>query len=100
METAREILDRAHARSDARMAAYTPPDYKGVNREFKRQKAALTRAVNSGDPEKVVLACTKAVREWREAPFNGAWPDDWSRWQRALDDALPFRQRIELEDLR
>lgn len=74
-------------------------DYRAANAKFRQQKAALTRAMNSGDPNKVVLACAKAKREWGEAPFNGAWPDDWSRWQRALDDALPWHQRVRLEDL-
>jgi hypothetical protein len=28
------------------------------------------------------------------------WPDDWSRWQRALDDVLPLDQMVSLDDLR
>jgi hypothetical protein len=28
------------------------------------------------------------------------WPDDWTRWQRALDDALGYRSSVELGDLR
>lgn len=67
-----------------------------LNAKFKQQKAALTRAVNSEDPEAVKAACKKAVDEWSEWP---AWPDDWSRWQRALDDALPWNQAMRLEDL-
>ena len=97
---AQEILARARAAEDAQVAAYTPPDYRAANKAHTRQKAALTRAVNSKDPDKVVLACTKAVAEWRAAPFNGAWPDDWSRWQRALDDALPWQYHVRLENLR
>jgi len=31
---------------------------------------------------------------------SGAWPDDWSRWQRALDDILPWNRHVALEDLR
>ena len=65
-----------------------------------QQKAALTRAKNSGDPEKVVLACQKAVREWNaDHPCAGAWPDHWSSWQRALDDALGYGRSVELSDL-
>ena len=74
-------------------------DYKAANTKFRTQKAALTRAVNSGDPDKVEEACKKAVKEWDSAPFNGAWPDDWSRWQRALDDSRPWHMSIRLEDL-
>lgn len=48
------------------------------------QKAALTRAINSKDPERVRRACIAAVTEWEAIGF---WPDDWSKWQRALDDA-------------
>ena len=71
-------------------------DYSGMNRIYPKQKAALTRAVNSGDPEKVLAACRKAVREWDEI---GAWPDGWARWQRALDDSRGFADSIELRDL-
>jgi hypothetical protein len=28
------------------------------------------------------------------------WPDDWSRWQCALDDALDWNSRVDLKDLR
>lgn len=100
MSEAQDIVQQALARSDARAAATPRIDYAGVKRVFPKQKAALTRAVNSGDPEKVVLACRKVVQEWSEPPFNGAWPDDWARWQCALDDALPWHQRVDLNDLR
>jgi hypothetical protein len=59
----------------------------------KAQKAALTRAVKSKDKDKLIAACHKAVREWNAV---GYWPDDWSRWQRALYDANVFAA---LEDL-
>lgn len=78
------------------MGDETMIDYARMNREHKRQKAALTRAINSGDPRKVMNAARKAVREWNEI---GAWPDDWSRWQRAIDDAYPAHQRISLNDI-
>jgi hypothetical protein len=68
-----------------------------LNMRFRQQKAALTRAVNSKDPEKVKAACKKAVDEWN-ADFPG-WPDDWARWQRALDDALGWEYNMALEDL-
>lgn len=74
-------------------------DYAAANKKFKVQKAALTRAINSKDPEKVRAACKKAVDEWAQAPFDGAWPDDWSRWQRALDDVIGWPKAPRLEDL-
>lgn len=50
------------------------------------QKAALTRAINSNQPGQIVEAVRSARREW---DAQGYWPDDWTTWQRALDDALP-----------
>lgn len=97
---AQEVLTRARQRSDRRTArAADEPrvDYQALNRMVRDQRAALTRAVKSDDPERVVLACRNAVREW-DAP-GCLWPDDWSRWQRALDDALPFGQQVSLTDL-
>ena len=75
---------------------YFTIDYDRMNKLFPKQKAALTRAVNSGDAGKVVLTCKKTVGEWNEI---GAWPDDWSRWQRALDDVLGWGRSVLLEDL-
>ena len=54
-------------------------------RTYAQQKAALTRAVKSGDTEKVRSECQRVKVEW-----GAAWPDDWSRWQRALDDVGLF----------
>lgn len=68
-------------------------DYARMKRVYPKQKATLTRALKSGDPTKVHEACIKAVAEWNEI---GAWPDGWSRWQRALNDA---GFRILLDDL-
>jgi hypothetical protein len=66
-----------------------------TQRQFTTDKANLTRAIRSGDPDKVVEACTVAVRNWQ----GSAWPDDWSRWQRALDDALGWPNTLTLDDL-
>ena len=72
-------------------------DYERMKRTHPKHKAALTRAVKSKSADKVKAACTAAVREWDEI---GAWPDNWSNWQRALDDALGWRNTVQLEDLR
>ncbi len=83
----------------ARQAARPAPrriDYDRMNRVHPRQKAALTRAVKTGDAEKIAVVCKAAVAEWNEI---GAWPDDWHRWQAALDDALPWSQHIDLREL-
>jgi hypothetical protein len=67
-------------------------NYERAAKLYPKQKAALTRAVNSGDAIKIKAAVTQAVREWNEC---GAWPDAWSRWQRALDDAQRYHQALE-----
>jgi hypothetical protein len=51
--------------------------------EFTRQKSRLTRAQNTGSPVAVLDAIEKTLDEWS----GKAWPDDWARWARALDDA-------------
>ena len=54
-----------------------------TNAEFRRQKTALTRAINSRVPVQVLATVEKTLDEWS----GKAWPDDWSRWLRALEDA-------------
>lgn len=88
------LLDDARARADARPVQRI--DYARMNRVWPKQKAALTRAIKTKDPEKIARVCKAAVAEWNEI---GAWPDDWARFQRALDDALPFGQSVEIGDL-
>jgi len=97
MSEADNILAAARAREARREAAYVPIDYARMNRAMPRLKAALTRATKSGNRAKIIIACRDAVHEWDAI---GAWPDDWSRWQRALDDAFPVFQAPRLEDLR
>ncbi len=62
------------------------------------QKAALTRAINSGSHYRVIEATRRALAEWRYAP-DGFWPDDWARWQRALDDTAPGFFGPQIDDL-
>lgn len=68
------------------------------SRTYAGQKSALTRALKNGDPElrraAVEKECRRVLREW-----GGIWPDDWSRWQRALDDVRPWNEQVRLEDL-
>jgi hypothetical protein len=74
-----------------------PIDYARMKKLYPQQKAALTRALKTGDHAKVRAVCAKAVREWNEV---GAWPDGWSRWQRALDDSAGWNgPHVLLEDL-
>ncbi len=71
-------------------------DYERMNREWPKQKRRLAAAVRSGDATKVAAVCIDAVRVWDEV---GAWPDDWSAFQRALDDVLPWSQQVDLSDV-
>jgi hypothetical protein len=91
------ILDAARARARARRRQEPRQiDYARMNRVWPQQQAALARAVEAGDPEKVAEVCRDAVREWNEI---GAWPDDWRRFERAINDLLPYNAPIELGDL-
>ena len=58
-------------------------------RTWSAQKAALTRAIRSGDKEQVLAECQRVIdRDWTAgSPHTPYWPDSWSRWQRALEDA-------------
>ena len=71
-------------------------DYERMNKVYPKQKAALTRAIKSGDADRIISTVAAAVVEWDEI---GAWPDGWHRWQNALDDALPWNDRIDMRDL-
>jgi hypothetical protein len=76
-----------------------PINYELAKREGPKLKAELTRAQNA-DPatryEQVLRACRHAVTCWQ---VWGAWPDNWSRWQRALDDAAFQHSRANRENL-
>ena len=58
------------------------------HRNYRAQKAALTRALNSREPTRVVRTAGAGLTSFEKYGY----PDDWSRWQRALDDAM-FAQR-------
>lgn len=110
------IIDTAQERQNRALQRERPIDYERMNRIFPSQKAALTRAVKKVeqarevyeqnyrlDPgplkaaiENLATVIKKAIAEWNEC---GAWPDDWARWQRALDDALPWNQSVDIHYL-
>ena len=71
-----------------------PIDYAQAKAKSPALKAALTRArkqVGSAHYPAVLAACRAAVKEWE---LWGAWPDNWSNWQRALDDAACQHMRL------
>ena len=61
---------------------------------FRKLRTRLTRAVNSGDPQKVIDECKFAIACWHgwidthpwDRPY--AWPDSWHSWNNAYGDAL------------
>jgi len=57
--------------------------------EFVRLKSRLTRVVNSKDNDKIIAECDRAIAIFEEKGY----PDNWSNWQRAKDDALFAKQR-------
>jgi hypothetical protein len=58
-------------------------DYAALNKMVRRHRAALTRAKNSGSPEKVLAAVAEAY-----ADFDATmWPDGWHTWEIAYRDA-------------
>jgi hypothetical protein len=59
-----------------------------MTRTFAQQKAALTRVKKTGDLEKVKAEVLRTVTEWEsgEGQFTHGWPDDWHRWNRAMQD--------------
>ncbi len=62
-----------------------------TNKQFRDAKARLTRAINSGDNARVIAVVDETFAEWDAGNF--AWPDDWSRWERARRDA-EFRKEL------
>lgn len=67
-----------------------PIDYERMKIEGPKLKAELTRAQKKGYSA-VLHACTHAVTSWN---VIGAWPDNWSLWQRTLDDAAAKHNHI------
>jgi hypothetical protein len=67
-------------------------DYDLAKRRGSVYKAKLTRALRSADDvgkgNRVLKAVAENIVFWDEV---GAWPDDWHRWQAALDEVYgPF----------
>lgn len=58
--------------------------YAQEKRQWTNQKTALTKAIRSGDPLKVIETTRKTVAQWEE---KGFWPDSWHNWNIALSDA-------------
>lgn len=62
-----------------------------TRKQFSQAKARLTRAINSGDPEKVIAEVDRTFAAWEDGDF--AFPDDWHRWNTARQDAVMAQRR-------
>jgi hypothetical protein len=56
-----------------------------TKQQFATAKSRLTRAQNTGNPQKVIEAVEQQFNEWDAGDY--AYPDDWHRWERAKMDA-------------
>lgn len=84
---------------DRRIAQIAEPpriDYERMKREYPRYTRKLDQLVKTGDAVAVAKLCKEVVDFWTEI---GSWPDDWSRWQRALDDVLPWPLQADFTDV-
>jgi tRNA1(Val) A37 N6-methylase TrmN6 len=52
-------------------------------KRYRRHKANLTRAIKSGEPTKIIEAADAALADFEQTGY----PDDWSRWEQAKEDA-------------
>jgi hypothetical protein len=71
-------------------------DYERMRKVHPKQKAALTRAVKSKDRAKIEATVRAAITEWNEI---GCWPDDWARWNIAFNDARPYWDYKDIQEL-
>lgn len=56
-----------------------------AQKNYRKLKTALTRAINSKDPKKIHAEVLRFKNHYDNSPEP--YPDFWSRWQRAADDA-------------
>jgi hypothetical protein len=63
--------------------------YELTQKEYRSLKTKLAKALNEKSSEKIIVECRRAFSVFEQKGF----PDDWSRWQRAMDDAV-FAQNL------
>jgi len=61
--------------------------YELTKSELTTLKSRLTRAINSGNSAKVLSEVENAYAIFEEK----GWPDDWSRWERAIEDFRAYK---------
>lgn len=57
--------------------------------EYKKLKSKLTRAVNSKNNDNIIKTCNEALDIFEAKGY----PDSWSNWERAKDDAESAKRR-------
>ena len=62
-----------------------------VQAMFRRQKTALTRAVKSGDHDRIIRTVNEHTEAWEASGWP--FPDDWARWEGAKRDAEYAKRR-------
>jgi hypothetical protein len=66
-------------------------EYTLTQREYVSLKSRLTKAINSKKYQNIVSECDRALAIF----FEKGYPDDWSRWERAKEDAsLQLRRAV------
>jgi len=66
-----------------------PNDYTLTQKELTGLRSKLTRAINSKDNNRIIRTANEAMAIFEEKGY----PDCWSNWQRAKDDAEFAKQR-------
>lgn len=64
--------------------------YTLTQKEFVNLKSRLTRVVNGKDNDKIIAEVDRALAIFEEKGY----PDSWSNWERAKDDATFAKQRV------
>ena len=64
--------------------------------EYLKARERVECSVVQGDPVAVADAVIAEVKLWDDV---GAWPDNWSYAQRALNEVLPSGRQVLLDDV-
>lgn len=56
-----------------------------TQQQYRAAKARLTKAIRKGDHRNIIAVVDETFATWDY--LDAAYPDDWSRWERARTDA-------------
>lgn len=63
--------------------------YSLTQAEYKTLKSNLTRAINSTNNDRIIKTCNEAMTIFEAKGY----PDSWSNWERAKEDAEAAKRR-------